>query len=77
MDVLSSGKIGRFPGENATFFRHFLAHFPYILAHELRNPAKKSDGKWKKSSSRDTSSYDGGSSELLMIQELAHLGSFR
>jgi hypothetical protein len=34
---------------NATFFRHFLAHFPYILAHELRNLAKKSDGKRKKS----------------------------
>jgi hypothetical protein len=37
---------------NATFFRHFLALFPSILAHEVRNLAKTSSGKQKKSSPR-------------------------
>ena len=32
-------------------FSHLLAHFPQYLANELRNLTKKSDGKWKKSSS--------------------------
>jgi hypothetical protein len=36
---------------NATSFSHLLAHFPQYLANELRNLTKKSDGKWKKSSS--------------------------
>src|SRR5713101_1708673 len=37
---------------NATFFRHFLAHFPSILANELRDLTEEGDRKWKKESFR-------------------------
>ncbi len=37
---------------NATFFRHFLAHLPYILANESRGLTKKRGGERKRGSFR-------------------------
>jgi hypothetical protein len=35
--------------KNATFFRHFLAHFPYILANKLEGLTEKTSEEWEKS----------------------------